>query len=191
MSFANSEILPSLGGWFNPLIGRVPFNKQAIENHMASTLQKVQVLETHLSTNTFLVGERLSLADLFVTGVVAGGFMCFFDKAWRANHPAVTRWFELVYAQPIYADVAGKPILVEKAMPNVPPKKGGMGPPPPATAPPPPPSPQAAASLSPASVQKKEKDGSKNETAAEKAALVLSPDDDDNDDAEDKTKKTV
>lgn len=125
MSFANSEILPSLGGWFNPLIGRAPFHKQDIERHMNATLQKLQVLENHLRTRTFLVGERLSLADLFVTGVVAGGFMCFFDRAWRADHPAVTRWFELVHAQPIYADVAGggKPVLVEKAMPNAPPKK--------------------------------------------------------------------
>lgn len=105
---------------------------------MKSTLQKLRVLEAHLSTNTWLVGERLSLADLFVTGVVAGGFMCFFDQAWRAEHPAVTRWFELVYAQPLYADVAGKPVLVDKAMPNVPPKKGGMmgggAPPPPPAA---------------------------------------------------------
>lgn len=135
---------------------------------MASTLSKVQVLETHLRTHTFLVGERLSLADLFVTGVVAGGFMCFFDRAWRVDHPAVTRWFELVHAQPIYADVAGKPVLVERAMPNVPPKKGGGVGPPPA-----PPQPEA-------SVQEKGKEGEgKDEAAtAEKAALVLAPDDD-------------
>jgi elongation factor 1-gamma len=123
MSFANSEILPSLGGWFNPLIGRAPFNKQENEKHRNATLQKVQILEDHLRTRTYLVGEPLTLADLFVTGVVAGGFMCFFDKAWRAEHPAVTRWFELVHAQPIYADVAGKPVLVEIAMPNYPMKK--------------------------------------------------------------------
>jgi elongation factor 1-gamma len=126
MSFANSEILPSLGGWFNPLIGRRPFNKQEVDESMNATLQRMQIMEDHLSVNTYLVGEHLTLADLFVVGVVAGGFMFFFDKAWRAEHPAVTRWFEHVYAQPIYADVAGKPVLVEKAMPNAPPKKEGM-----------------------------------------------------------------
>ena len=150
MSFANSEILPSLGGWFNPLIGRSPFNKAAIEGHMAATLQKVRVLETHLTTNTWLVGERLTLADLFVTGVVAGGFMCFFDRAWREKHPAVTRWVELVYAQPIFAEVAGKPVFVEKAMPNVPPKKGAGGPPPPPAV--------AAAAAVPSAFSEKEKD---------------------------------
>lgn len=118
MSFANSEILPSLGGWFNPLIGRAPFNQQELDQSMNATLQRLRIMEDHLSVTTYLVGERLTLADLFVTGVVAGGFMFFFDKAWRAEHPAVTRWFEHVYAQPIYADVAGRPVLVEKAIPN-------------------------------------------------------------------------
>lgn len=169
MSFANSEILPSLGGWFNPLIGRAPFNKAAIEAHMAATLQKVRVLESHLTTNTWLVGERLSLADLFVTGVVAGGFMCFFDKAWREEHPAVTRWVELVYAQPIFADVAGKLVLVEKAMPNVPPKKGAGGPP--SSAPPPAVAAAVAATVASAVLEKEketEKETEKGNAAEEK-----------------------
>lgn len=66
--------------------------------------------------------------------------MCFFDRKWRGENPAVTRWFELVYAQEVYADVAGKPVFVEVAMPNAPPKKKGEGPP---GAPPPPPAPSA------------------------------------------------
>lgn len=174
MSFANSEILPSLGGWFNPLIGRSPFNKVAIETHMAATLKKVRVLESHLATNTWLVGERLTLADLFVTGVVAGGFMCFFDKEWRAEHPAVTRWVELVYAQPIFAEVAGKPVFVEKAMPNVPPKKGAPGGPgaPGGGGGAPPPSPAVAAAAEAAkssayAVQEREKEKEEKEKGEE------------------------
>jgi len=124
MSFANSEILPSLGGWYNPLIGIKPFVQDEVDSYMEATLQNFQILEDHLTrrASTYLVGERLTLADLFVTGVVAGAFMFFLDKDWRADHPACTRWFEHVYAQPIYADVAGKPVLAETRMPNVPPK---------------------------------------------------------------------
>ena len=29
MSFANSEVLPKLAGWFLPLVGRSPYNKKA------------------------------------------------------------------------------------------------------------------------------------------------------------------
>ena len=132
LSFANSEILPALGGWFNPLIGRSPFNKQGLDDAMAGTLQRMQILEKHLSDkgngvdNTLiLVGESLSLADLFVAGVVAGGFRFFFDNTWRKEHESVTRWFEYVSTQPILVNVAGKPVMVEKAIPNTPPKQGG------------------------------------------------------------------
>ncbi|KAK4175367.1 glutathione S-transferase [Triangularia setosa] len=127
MSFANSEILPSLGGWFNPLIGRTPFGQEEVELNMHATLKKLQVIEDHLTTKTtpYLVGESLSLADLFVAGIVAGAFMFFLDREWRDAHPACTKWFLHVYDQPIFADVAGKPVLAEEAMPNVPPGKRG------------------------------------------------------------------
>lgn len=123
MSFANSEVLPSLGGWFRPLIGRDPYNKKNVEDSMKATQLKMKMLEDHLMINTYLVGERLTLADLFMVGIVARGFQFFFDKEWRAEHPSVTRWYETVYNQPIYSAVADKFALIEKAIPNQPPKK--------------------------------------------------------------------
>ncbi|GIZ46257.1 hypothetical protein CKM354_000938900 [Cercospora kikuchii] len=122
MSFANMEILLHLGGWFNPIIGRRPFVQSEVDESMKQTNKRMDILEKHLEGRVYLVGDRLSLADLFVTGVVAGGFMFFFDQAWRESHPNVTRWFLNVYEQPIYAEVAGKAILAEKARPNAPPR---------------------------------------------------------------------
>jgi elongation factor 1-gamma len=125
MSFANSEILASLGGWFNPLIGRRPFIKEEVQENMKATLQKLRILENHLGGRKYLVGKQLSLADLFVVGIVAGAFRFFLDKTWRDEHPAITGWFEHVHSQPIFAEVAGMPVLAEKAMPNVPPTNAG------------------------------------------------------------------
>ncbi|GAB7353188.1 hypothetical protein MBLNU459_g3713t1 [Dothideomycetes sp. NU459] len=123
MSFANSELLPALGGWFRPLIGRDPYNKKNVDESQKTTEKVVQTLEEHLLVNTYLVGERLTLADLFSVGLISRGFQFFFDKAWRSEHPNVSRWFETVYNQSIYSDVADKFELIEKAIPNQPPKK--------------------------------------------------------------------
>jgi elongation factor 1-gamma len=123
MSFANSEVLPSLGGWFRPLIGRDPFNKKNVEDSMHAAIAKLKVLEDHLLVNTYLVGERLTLADLFTVAIVSRGFQFFYDKEWRQANPNVTRWYETVYHQPIYSDVAPKLEFIEKAIPNQPPKK--------------------------------------------------------------------
>ncbi|KAF1344338.1 eEF1-gamma domain-containing protein [Lizonia empirigonia] len=77
MSFANTEVLtPSVAG--------------------------IHVLEEHLLTHTYLVGERLTLADLFAASIVARGFQYFFDKKWS------------------YSAVAGKLEFIEEAIKNHP-----------------------------------------------------------------------
>jgi len=123
MSFANTEVLTPLGAWFRPLIGRDPYNKKSIEESQKAALKAVHVLEEHLITHTYLVGERLTLADLFVTSIVARGFQYFFDKEWRDANPNITRWYETVYNQSHYSAVAGKLEFITEALKNVPPKK--------------------------------------------------------------------
>ncbi|OBT48104.1 hypothetical protein VE00_00968 [Pseudogymnoascus sp. WSF 3629] len=129
MSFFNSEVLPSLGSWFQPLQGRVPYNKKNVEDAQKKVLQVVSVIEAHLANNTYLSGERITLADLFGTALISRGFQFFFDKAWRAEYPNVTRWYETVYNQPIYTNVAGELNFIdEPTLKNVAPKKAESAP---------------------------------------------------------------
>ncbi|CAD0059293.1 unnamed protein product [Aureobasidium pullulans] len=123
MSFANTEVLTALGGWFRPLIGRDPYNKKSVDTAQEATAKAVGALEDHFLVNTYLVGERLTLADIFAAGIISRGFQYFFDKEWRSNNPNVTRWFETVTNQSIYSDVAEKLEFIEKAIPNQPPRR--------------------------------------------------------------------
>jgi len=123
MSFANQEVLTPLGGWFRPIIGRDPYNKKNVDEAQKAALKAVQVFEEHLLTHTYLVGERLTLADIFAASIFARGFQYFFDKKWRSENPNVTRWYETVYNVPSYTAVAGKLEFIEEAIKNVPPKK--------------------------------------------------------------------
>ena len=123
MSFANTEVLPALGGWFRPLVGRDPYNKKNVDDSMKAALKAVNVLEQHLLVNTFLVGERITLADLFTAGLITRGFQYFFDKKWRSENPNVTRWYETVYNQPIYSAVVDKLAFIDEGLKNQAPKK--------------------------------------------------------------------
>lgn len=122
MAFGITEILPTLGGWFNPLIGRAPFVPDAIQRSKEDTLLRLQILDGHLRDRKYLVGEALTLADLFVVGIVQGAFRFFLDPAWRSEHPGVSGWFERVHSLPIVTDVAGTPALAEVEMPITPSK---------------------------------------------------------------------
>lgn len=123
MVFGIAEILPALGGWFNSLIGRTPFVQESVEKSKADTLSRLQMLEGHLRNRTYMVGDTLSLADLFVVGILQGAFRFFLDPSWRTEHPAVSRWFEHVHSLPIVVDVAGMPVFAEQEMPIKPPRK--------------------------------------------------------------------
>ena len=122
MSFANQEVLPALGGWVRPLIGRDQYNKKNVDEASKKALKAISVLNEHLLVHTYLVGERITLADLFTAGLISSGFQYFFDKQWREENSNVTRWYETVCNQPIYSDVAGKFDFIDEAIKNQPPK---------------------------------------------------------------------
>jgi elongation factor 1-gamma len=124
MSYFNSEVILTLEGWFRPLVGRDPYNKKNVEDSKKVTLKAVSVVEEHLLHNTYLAGERVTLADLFAAGIISRGFQFFFDKKWRSENPNVTRWYETIYNQPIYSAVVDKLVLIdEPVLKNQPPKK--------------------------------------------------------------------
>jgi elongation factor 1-gamma len=135
MSFANQEILPKVGGWIRPTLGLEPYNKKSVDDSSKAALRAIGVLDQHLLLNTYLVGERVTLADLFVTGLLTRAFENVLDKAWRSEHPSITRWYETIYNQPIYSAVAVKFKLVDVAIKYTPPKKEPKAPAPPKEAP--------------------------------------------------------
>lgn len=92
MSFANQEIITPLGDALRPLHGKEPYNKKNVDEALKCALKAASVLNDHLLVHTFLVGERITLADLFAAGIMSRGFSTFFDKKWRAENPNVTRW---------------------------------------------------------------------------------------------------
>jgi len=80
-------------------------------------------VEEHLLHNTYLAGERITLADLFCASLASHAFQNFFDRKWRAENPNFTRWYETVYNQPIYLAVVDKISLIDEAIKYTPPKK--------------------------------------------------------------------
>jgi elongation factor 1-gamma len=73
-SFANHEVLPALGRWFRPMTGRDPYNKKNVEAAEIPIKSILRFLDAHLLHQTFLVGERLTIADLVMAAHLDRGF---------------------------------------------------------------------------------------------------------------------
>lgn len=74
-SFANSELLPPIMAWINPVIGKAPSSPEILEAAAKHSEGMVSVVENALAGDKkYLVGEELTMADLFVIAALARGY---------------------------------------------------------------------------------------------------------------------
>ena len=111
---ADNEILPASCTWVFPTMGIMQFNKTATEKAKEDVKAALKTLNDHLLTRTFLVGERLSLADIAVACTMLSLFTQVLDPAFRKPFVNVTRWFSTVVNQPNVKAVVGQVNLCTK-----------------------------------------------------------------------------
>ncbi|KAK9462201.1 EF1Bgamma1 [Lipomyces oligophaga] len=124
LSFSNMEVAAKLSLWWQPLVGRLPYNKKNVEKAEAESDDYLIILEKQLTAHTFLVGERCTIADVFSAALIYRAFQYVFGASWRAKYPAITRWFTLITNQPFWDTLKPAPaVFVEEAVKYTPPKK--------------------------------------------------------------------
>lgn len=73
-SFANSELLPPIMAWINPVIGKAPSSPEILAAAEKYSEGMVSVVEKSLAGRKYLVGDVLTMADLFVIAAIARGY---------------------------------------------------------------------------------------------------------------------
>merc|ERR1711910_52737 len=114
MAMADNEILPAACTWVFPTMGIMQFNKNATERAKEDVKAALKCLNDHLLTRTFLVGERLSLADIAVACTLLSLYKQVLEPAFRKPFVNVTRWFTTVVNQPNVKAVLGEVTLCAK-----------------------------------------------------------------------------
>jgi len=114
MSFAQNEVLPSACTWVFPTLGIMQFNKTSSERAKEDVKKAMDVLNKHLLTRTYLVGERITLADICVAYAMKMLFENVLDAAFRKPFGNTVRWYTTIMNQPQVVGVSGTPKLCEK-----------------------------------------------------------------------------
>jgi len=167
LSFADNEILPSAYTWVLPALGAIQPNKQAIERAKLDIKKILSFLNDHLLTRTYLVGERITLADIVVSCSLLQLYQYVLEPSVRAPYTNVNRWFTTLINQQQFKKVLGDIKLCDKAITlETAPKK---------------------AAETPAKKDKKDK-GGKQEKAAKKEAAPEFPDEEEEPSLEPKSK---
>jgi len=114
MAMADSDILPAACTWVFPTMGIMQFNKNATERAKEDIRAALKALNDHLLSRTFLVGERLTLADVAVACTLLSLYKQVLEPSLRADFGNVTRWFTTVVNQPHCLAVLGATTLCAK-----------------------------------------------------------------------------
>ncbi|KAI8322891.1 elongation factor EF-1 gamma subunit [Martensiomyces pterosporus] len=121
--FAESEILQATHGWQKPIQGSTVYFKPAVDQAEKNIDRYLGALNDVLLDKTFLVGERLTVADIVVASDLHPLFTEYLDKQRRLKYRNVTRYFKTIVRQPAFKAIAGEVVLCETPQAYVPPKK--------------------------------------------------------------------
>jgi len=114
LDFAANEVELPAAAWLYPIFEIVPFNAEATERAKTDIKKALDVLNKHLTYKTFLVGERVSLADIGVSMSLHRLYTTVLEPALRKNYANVNRWFLTCVNQPEFRSVVGEVKLTEK-----------------------------------------------------------------------------
>jgi len=114
VEFAATSIdLPALA-WTLPIEGLIQNNGLATKKAGEDIKRVFQVLDSHLLTRTYLVGNRVSLADIVVANSLVRLFELVLDPTFRSGFVNATRWFTTIVNQPNFVAVRGHITLADK-----------------------------------------------------------------------------
>lgn len=123
MSLAFAQIYEKISlanGMFN---NYVPFVKPVFQNRIEKTEVALAVLDKYLASNTFLVGDRITLADISVGATLADAFSKFLGPVEQKKYANVVRFEQTIVNHPkLAAAFAGVSLATEVAT-YTPPKK--------------------------------------------------------------------
>lgn len=89
---------------------------QTIEHAKEDVKKALTSLNSHLLTRTYLVGERLTLADISVATTLLHLYQYVLEPSLRKPYQNVNRWFQTVIYQPESIKVIGTFKLADKTL---------------------------------------------------------------------------
>ncbi|KAL0391648.1 UNVERIFIED_CONTAM: Elongation factor 1-gamma 2 [Sesamum radiatum] len=107
MDFSATEIDINIARWLYPRLGYGLYLPPAEEAGIAALKRALEALNTHLASNTYLVGHGVTLADIVMTCNLSIGFKAIMTKSLTSQFPHVERYFWTMVNQPNFKKILG------------------------------------------------------------------------------------
>ncbi|KAG5248437.1 elongation factor [Salix suchowensis] len=117
MDFAATEIDAGISKWLYPRLGYQLYLPPAEEATISALKRALGALNLHLTSNTYLVGHSVTLADIIMTCNLYPGFSHVMTKSFTSEFPHVERYFWTMVNQPNVKKVVGDVKQAESVVP--------------------------------------------------------------------------
>jgi len=107
LGLADDEFLPHVLAWTLPSLSAMQFNKNQVETSKKELLRLLGILNEYLLTRTYLVGERISLADVAMVFDLLPAYQYVLEPELRRPFINVSRWMTTLVNQPQFKSVLG------------------------------------------------------------------------------------
>jgi len=114
IDFSNSELELPGTVWVYPILGYIPNNALATQKAKGDIRKSLDILNKYLLTRTFLVGNRITLADIVVSMSLYYLYARVLDNGFRKVFVNTNRWFLTCVNQPEFKSVIGEFKVCEK-----------------------------------------------------------------------------
>jgi len=108
IEFSASEIDLPAAVWVYPILGYISNNEDATEKAKGDIRKALDILNRHLLANTYLVGHRITLADIVVSMSLYYLYKKVLDPSFRRPYANTTRWYTTVVNQTEFRGVIGE-----------------------------------------------------------------------------------
>jgi elongation factor 1-gamma len=110
VDFTAHEIELPATMWVFPVLGYLEDRPELTEKSVEELRAALKIVESHLAARTFLVGERITLADIVLACALFYPMKLVLDPEFRAPFPHLVRWFNTCVNQPQFKAVMGEEV---------------------------------------------------------------------------------
>jgi len=114
VEYASNELEVPSSVWTYPVLGKMPFRESAYNKAKSDLSKSLALIDAHLLNKTYLVGQRITLADVAVASALLHPLTLVCDASYREPHCNVVRWFLTCINQPEFKAVLGELTLCEE-----------------------------------------------------------------------------
>jgi len=99
-----------------PIRGRWPYNKESFDKSTENLKEMLKIVEDVLKNNQYLVGNNITLADIYLIQLLNFLFRFAFDEKSRKPFPNLVKYYLKLANEKHFLNVMGRPALCKNAL---------------------------------------------------------------------------